>query len=142
MKKYGEIDRFKIRDLLYILRTFKCTDHKFQELYIPGFDLSISRKTAKKHRSNYSKNIKYSLLNEGFQSFQTMKRIERGFKEYLDFYKPSYISISAFKDSYNLFYKRIQFYEKRLNKMSYYYQDVDNDYDDPVYYFKLIENKV
>lgn len=119
MKKYGEIERFKINNLLYIFKVEKWDDHPYEDLNIPYFDIAISKKSAK-HTNR--KNLKYSLLNEGFQSYGIMKRIEKSFNDYLIFHKPNYIAISAFKDSHNIFMKRMEFYEKRLNKTSYYFK--------------------
>ena len=137
MKKYGEIERFNISNLLYIFKVEKWDDHPYVEINISYFDIAISKKSAKKKRTDKNKDLKYSLLNEGFQSFQIMRRIEKAFKDYLSFYKPLYIAISAYKDSNNIFMKRIEFYKKRLNKLGYFYESIDNEYEDSVYYFKL-----
>ena len=136
MKKYGEIERFKIEDLLYILKVEKWDDHPFPELNIPYFDIYISKKSSKQHRTE-AKNFRYSLLNEGFQNFKTIKKIEKSFSDYLSLYEPEYIAVSAFEDTLNIFHKRIEFYSKRLAAMGYIEDSIDNTYEQPVYFFKL-----
>lgn len=141
MKKYGEIARVKVNELMYIVYVHKHFSGCIKSyLYIPFFDISISRKTAKKNRGKELEKeaLKYSLLNTGFNEITAIKKLEEVIKKYLIKFKPKYIAVCAFKDSKNILNKRIRFYTKRLKILGYKIHTIDKEEEDLVYYFSPV----
>lgn len=130
MKKYGEIARFKINELKYIIESKKREALSlYDELYIPVIMIYITIKTAKRKRGkNLNKyDLAFSLLNNN--NLKTITRIIEFIKEYLNVIKPKYIGFYPYEDNFN---HRLRFFEKVLNKFHYYFLKKD----DNLYYYE------
>lgn len=134
MKKYGEIKRFTINGLTYIIASDKIEGAITPELYIPFLVIGITKKSAKKKKGkNFSKNaLHFSLINE--MQYSTIKKIIAAIKEYLDTIKPKYISFLIYYEVYYEKEARLKFYTKRLKEMGYEYFGED----DEIYYFQSV----
>jgi len=134
MKKYGEIKRFTINGLTYIVESDKIEGVITPELHIPFLVIGITKKSAKKKKGkNFSKNaLHFGLINE--MQYSTIKKLISIIKEYLDIIKPKYIAFSIYYEFYYEKESRLKFYTKRLKEMGYEYFGKD----DEVYYFQSV----
>lgn len=139
MKRWGDFARVYDNDFLYIINTAKIENpYRDSEIYIPWFYIHIASRDAKKRKLSDEQDAKCRLVGKTF-NIATMNKIETAIKEYLNYYKPLHIEISAYGDDFG---RRINLYFRRLERMGYALCDVDNDtFYEVAYFLERKENE-
>lgn len=124
MKRFGNISLFKIDDFTYHIEASKYT---YKQVDIPWLIFYMSRKTAKKERKELYNRDRSESMFKLFNKVNVsgMRNIIKEFKKYFDSFNiGEFVAISAEDDSFE---KRIDFYEKQMNRMGWVVHEILNE---------------
>lgn len=121
MRRFGNISLFKVDDFTYHIETSK---YNYNQRDIPWLIFYISRKTARRERKELYNRDRSDSMFKLFNrvNISGMRIIIKEFKKYFDsLAQDDFVAISAEDDSFE---KRINFYEKQMNRMGWIVYEV------------------
>lgn len=124
MRRFGNISLFKADNYTYHIETLK---YIYKQKDIPWIIFYMSKKTAKKNRWElYNKDKSNSMFELfGKVSVAGIRTIIREFKKYLDTLNQDDLVAMSAEDDY--FEKRINFYERQMNRLGWIVCDILNE---------------
>lgn len=121
MRRFGNISLFKVDDFTYHIESSK---YNYNQRDIPWLIFYISRKTARRERKELYNRDRSDSMFKLFNrvNISGMRIIIKEFKKYFDsLAQDDFVAISAEHDSFE---KRINFYEKQMNRMGWIVYEV------------------
>lgn len=121
MRRFGNISLFKVDDFTYHIESSK---FNYKQRDIPWLIFYISRKTARRERKELYNRDRSDSMFKLFNrvNISGMRIIIKEFKKYFDsLAQDDFVAISAEDDSFE---KRINFYEKQMNRMGWIVYEV------------------